>query len=90
MTGCSEIDVNAVNRRTLEGKDVVAPLLPQPPQVEQVIPIQNINRWKAKWYFFVLDCFLTMESIVWTLMDFIRSRRMRWAKKIKDATTKTN
>ena len=90
MTGCSEIDVNAVNRRTTEAMKVVAPPLPQTPQVGQTIPIQNINRWKAKWYFFVLDCFLIMESVVWTLMDFIRSRRMRWAKKIKDATTKTN
>ena len=128
----NEIDVNAVNKRTLEkcpdpdcsrdtpehvaaiknirnmeldmiaksskpifqtGVDeamkVVAPPLPQMPEVGSTIPIHNINRWRARYYYFVLDLFLFVESLVWTIMDFTRSRRMRWANKMKDATDRT-
>jgi hypothetical protein len=85
----NEIDVNAVNKRALDAMKVVAPPLPEMPTAGSTIPIQNINRWRAKYYYFVLDVFLFMESIIWTLMDFIRSRRMRWANKIKDATDQT-
>lgn len=72
-----------------EAMKVVAPPLPQMPTAGSTIPVQNINRWRARYYYLVLDLFLVLESIVWTAMDFIRSRRMRWAKKINDATDQT-
>lgn len=79
----NEIDVNAVNKRTLEQKhagstdEVVE---------EKVVMLSKLIKGSLRWRlaYYLLRFIMVLESIVWTLMDLLRAWRMRVSARIND------
>ena len=77
----NDIDVNAVNKRTMEAK--MAGSTPETSD-EEIAELATYMRGSLRWKitYFKLRVIVVLESIVWTLMDIVRAWRMRTAARI--------
>ena len=94
----SDIDVNAVNKRTRENmvddrvagttqkvleEALIKEVVPETSD-EEIAELATYMRGSLRWKitYFKLRVIMVLESLVWTLMDIVRAWRMRTAARI--------
>lgn len=83
----NQIDVNAVNKRTLEQKHAGStPEMVEEQETEHVIQLSRFLKGSLRWRlaYFLVRFIMVLESVVWTAMDLLRAWRMRVSARIND------
>lgn len=83
----NQIDVNAVNKRTLEEKEAA-----EEQETEHVIQLSKFLKGSLRWHlaYYLVRFIMVLESIVWTIMDLLRAWRMRVSARINDNYQRNN
>lgn len=83
----NQIDVNAVNKRTLEKKHAGStPEMVDDEETEHIVQLSRFLKGSLRWYlaYYLVRFIMVLESIVWTIMDLLRAWRMRVSARIND------
>lgn len=83
----NQIDVNAVNKRTLEEKEAA-----EEQETEHVIQLSQFLKGSLRWRlaYYLVRFIMVLESIAWTIMDLLRAWRMRVSARINDNYQRRN